>query len=366
MIAVFLFNEAFLEFSRVHTEAGPSIDKKPDFCYNPLLMSGPVTTNFPNMYKVKKSAILGQKTQLMVSIFLIAALLAPAVSLAKSKKSIYVDINASGTQDGTSTHPYKTINDAMDHADDETEIHVSKGIYEENVRMKEGVKIFGSAKSEVIIKAEDDDDAVVTMDDDTEINKVTVRKGRVGVEVRKDDEASIVECIVEDNDNDGIYVKYGEVSNKKKVSISDSIIRDNGRAGIYSQKRRLVIIDNEIVDNKKDGVMIEGKSSAWIEGNRIKDNGGSGMRLVLDGSNIWTKGNTYRENKKDGIWVDAFGGTGRVDVAKSKFVENGDHGVVRFSHPRAKAAVWNGLTFDNRNEFSGNDAGNISNIILVK
>lgn len=329
-------------------------------------MSEQVTTNFPNMYKIKKSAIFSQKTQLALSIFLIAALLAPAVSLAKSKKNIYVDSNASGTQDGTSAHPYKTINDAMDHANDETEIHVSKGKYKENVRMKEGVKIFGSAKSEVIIEAEDDDDAVVTMDDDTEINKVTVKEGRVGVEVRKNDEVSIVECVVEENDDDGIYVKYGEVSNKKKVSISDSIIRDNGRAGIYSQKRRLVIMDNEIVDNKRDGVMIEGKSSAWIEGNRIKDNGGSGMRLVLDGSNIWTKGNTYRENKKDGIWVDAFGGTGRINIAKSKFVENGDHGAVRFSHSKASASVWNGLTFDDRNEFSGNNAGNISNIIPIK
>lgn len=127
-------------------------------------------------------------------------------------------------------------------------------------------------------------------------------------------------------------------------------------------------MDNEISNNKKDGILLEAKVSAWIEGNNIKDNDSSGMRLSLDGSNIWTKNNTYRDNEREGIEVNAFGGDGRIDISKSKFVKNGRYGVARIIRGNANVNIFKNLTFDNRNDFWGNSnkVGTISPIIRVK
>jgi len=307
------------------------------------------------------------KTKLVI----IAALAMVLVTLpmfafsSKAHKS-FVDANTTGTQDGSSAHPFKTISEAIKKADGNTEIHVAKGTYKENLNVKNDVKIFGDSKDGVVIKAKDDGDAVVVLHDDTKINKVTIKEGKNGIWVEKNSKTSIIDCVIKDNDHDGIATASDGTKDSKMVSISDNEIKNNGWNGIFSRKRRLSITDNSIHGNDKDGVGIEKGSRVWMADNDIKDNTGSGLKLQIDGSDIWTKNNDIRGNKREGMEVLFAGQSGRINVSKSKFVVNGRYGIARVQTVWGSASLWaKYLTIENNNGIFGNVLGSISGIIHV-
>ena len=301
----------------------------------------------------------------LVAVVLIAL---PMFAFSSRTHKIYVDNDASGTQDGSKSHPYKTISKAISEANGKTEIHVDNGIYKENITLKSNMELYGEDKNDTIIEADSDGDSVVTMKDDTVINKVTIKGGTNGIKVREKASAEIIKCVIMDNDRDGIRVESDGTGDSRKVSISENTIKDNGWAGIYAGRRNLSIMDNDIYANNKDGVDIAKGSKAWISGNTIKDNRGSGMKLAIDGSDIWTKSNDLRNNKREGLEVSFSGVAGKVNIAKSKIRSNGRYGIARvqgFPLNANSENLWKRyLTFDNANEFYKNGEGNISVIIV--
>lgn len=302
----------------------------------------------------------------VTAIFLVSA---PALVLSSHKDKLYVDADASGVEDGSSENPYKTIKKAMDKASGKTEIHVASGNYKENVKMKDDVEIYGESKKGVVIEADDKDDPVVTMKDDTKINKVTLKKGSYGIKVDDDEKASIVECIVRDNKKGGVYIKKDGTKKSAMVSLSKNEIKDNDGPGIYSEKRRLSITDNEIRNNDGDGMDIEAGVKAWIADNEIEDNEKSGMKLRLDRSEIWTKHNKIKNNDREGIEISFKGESGRIDIAKTKITNNGRFGVAKVQRATfaGNVGAWNKyLTFDDRNTIEGNKSGGISPIFIIK
>ena len=305
------------------------------------------------------------KFKAMGSLVLLAIFVLPVLSFAGSDDKIYVDDDANGKQTGSSTHPYKTINQAIDEADKNTEIHIRAGYYKENLELPKGVEVFGSDRKKVIIEAKNDDIETVEMNHKTEINGVTIRGGKQGIEVDEGDRAYIVDCIIEDNRRDGIKIEKAPVKDKYKVSISDSIIRDNGRSGIYSEKRRLILTENEIYDNKTDGVDIAGGSQAWIYKNKFKENGASGLKMELDGSYTWTKNNTYRNNDREGVEINAYGEAGRIDINKSKFYKNDRYGITKVQREKFALSIWDGLTIQDDNIFWDNGRANISEKVKI-
>lgn len=308
--------------------------------------------------KVRHAEALG-------SILLVALFTLPFLSFASHENKIYVNASASGTEDGSKDHPYKTIKEALKHSNKNTEVHVSKGTYRENIEIPAGTEIHGSERDEVFIKG-DDDDPVITMNGGTKIVGVTVENGEYGVEIDEGDSATIVDCIIRKNDKDGVRIKKGAVAEKDKVIITDSDISDNGRSGISSEKRKIVISKNLISKNDSDGIFLMRGTNAWISGNAIKDNDGSGMKLELDGSQIFTKSNLYSENHREGIEINSFGATGKIDIAQSKIRHNGRWGIARVQRVAAPASIWNGLTVQLPNvPMFGNASGNISQVIRI-
>ncbi|MCX6763285.1 MAG: right-handed parallel beta-helix repeat-containing protein [Candidatus Moranbacteria bacterium] len=301
-----------------------------------------------------------------VTIVALIMLATPLFTFSSHSHNIYVDDSASGTQDGSTEHPYKTIGDAMDHADENTQIHVAKGTYNENIKIKKGVEIYGSDQEDVVIDAHSDSKPAVEMNGDTLINKVTIKGGQDGIKVNNKAKASIIKCTVKNADDDGIHIVSDGLDKDKMVSISESLIEKNNRAGIYSGKRRLSITDNEIRENGSDGIVFESGISAWIAGNKIAHNMKSGMRLILDGANIWTKSNTIRDNRREGIEVNWSGAAGRIDIAKTKFWNNERFAVARVQRANFDSNRWNSsLTFDNRNQFVGSKLGDISKVFVI-
>lgn len=317
----------------------------------------------------QKIPFRSKSTVIIMAVAMIALIAVPGFVLSSHKSKLYVRASASGTQDGSSAHPFKTINQAMRAAKKNTEIHISNGFYKENVDMRSNVDIYGESKKGVIIEASDRDKAVVQMANDTTIDKVTLQKGRYGIKVDDDAKASIIECLVRDNKKAGIYTQADGVKKSRQVIISENEITDNDGAGIYSGKRKLSITENEITDNDGDGIDIEKGSEAWIADNKVNDNDKSGMKLRIDGSTIWTRSNSFRDNKREGMEISFSGAAGRINISKTKVISNNRYGVARVQRLPIAGSVglWNKyLTFDNKNTIDKNKSGGISPIIVVK
>ncbi|QQS20486.1 MAG: right-handed parallel beta-helix repeat-containing protein [Candidatus Moraniibacteriota bacterium] len=299
-----------------------------------------------------------------MTLLLIAVVALPFFGFAKGGDKIYVDKDASGTQNGSSKHPYKTISQATKKADKGDEVVVSSGTYKERVTLPRGVKLSGSGKTKTIIKSDDKEDAVIEMKDNSKVWGVTVEDGRMGIYVTENAKAEIIEVRVRNNRRDGIFIENGERTDKERVSIVKSEITGNGWSGVYSQKRKLVVSDSSIQSNKRNGIMLAAGTRAWIDDNAISGNDYSGMALTLDGSDITVASkNSIRKNGREGIEVSGFGATGSIVVKKTRIAENDHYGVARLSKAKnMPASLWNGLVLQKDILFSGNAAGNISPI----
>jgi hypothetical protein len=318
--------------------------------------------------KKSKLILIIRKKWLVIALFSVILAVAPFLVASSHKTKLYVNNDANGTQDGSVSHPFKTIGKAMDKADSKTEIHVSNGTYKENIALKKGVALYGESEDGVVIKAKDGNNSTIIMSDDSKINKVTVKGGATGIKVKNDAKASIIKVTIKDNDRDGIYVEEGDVTDKKMVSISECNIKNNGWGGIYSHKRRLSIVENEIRSNGSEGVDLEAGTSAWISDNNINENDGTGMKIRIDGSSIWTRNNAFRSNKKEGMEISFAGGAGRINIEKAKIVGNHKYGIARIQRAQQMAnntGLWNKyLTYGEKNYFFENRLGDISPVIF--
>ncbi len=301
-----------------------------------------------------------------ISVLVVAIVALPFLGFARSGDKIYVNEDASGTQDGSSKHPYKTIWQGLDKAEKGDEVIVAKGTYNERITIPKGVELSGAGKGKTIIKSsERHDDPVINMKDDTKVWGVTVKEGRVGIYVRENAKVEINEVEVRDNRREGILIEKGERTDKEKVSIVNSEVKENGWSGIYSKKRKLVIIESDIKNNKRNGIVLESGVRAWVDDNSVSENKESGVVANLDGADITVASkNTFRKNGKEGIEVSSYGAAGSIVVKKSRFFENGHYGVARISKvANIPVSLWNGLVVQADNSFNGQGAGNISPIV---
>lgn len=308
----------------------------------------------------KKAAIL----IVIACVFLIA----PFLAYSSHKDIIWVDEKADGKEDGSSKHPYRDIGDAMDEADKGDEVHVRSGEYNENVKIKSGVKLVGSGEYSTIIKAKNDDKPAVTMKNGSKISDVTVKNGHYGIEVEGEGKVSIENCVIKRNKRDGIKIGKGDTKESKRVLIYKSVIKENGRAGISSEKRRVDLVKNEIYENKSDGVRLASGTNAWINNNLIRDNHGSALTLTLDFSNVWIKDNQFRDSDREGIEISSYGNSGNINIQKSKIWNNSRYGIAKVARSTSVSeSYWSkNLTFKGiPNQVAENAMGQISKNILV-
>ncbi|HRZ95293.1 MAG TPA: right-handed parallel beta-helix repeat-containing protein [Candidatus Moranbacteria bacterium] len=297
-----------------------------------------------------------------------AVFILPIVAFSSHKDTIWVDCDANGKEDGSSKHPYEKISDAMDEADSGDEIRVRDGEYHENVKIKSGVKLKGSGKYETIIKAKHHDKPAVTMKHGSKISEVTVKNGESGIKVESDGKATIEDCLIKRNDRDGIEIEKGSTLETRRVLVYESIIKENGRAGINSKKRRVDIAKNQIYENKSDGIRLASGTSAWINNNMVRDNKGSGLVATIDFSDIWIKDNQFRDSDREGLEISSYGNPGKINIQKSKIWQNSRYGIARVSRNTSVTMdYWNkNLTYNGLpNQVANNVLGQISGNIFV-
>lgn len=302
------------------------------------------------------------------SIVVLAVFVLPAFVWAGGTKKVYVDARVTGSQNGSVNHPYKTISEALRHVNDNDEVHVAAGTYKENIEIPENVDVYGIDEDKTTIVAASSSKPAVIMSHKSMINKFTVKGGEHGIYVGRNSKATIVHCIVKDSDKDGIHARETKkMSGKYELVIAKSEVRDNDRAGVFSEKRKVVIVDSIIHGNDNDGADIAAGSQAWIDDNNFRDNGGSGLKISLDNSSVFVASrNTFRDNGHEGVEVNAYGKSGMVNIKKSKFIDNKKYGIARIARTgNVSSNVWKGLT-ETDNAFSSNDKGNVSPVLNLR
>jgi hypothetical protein len=316
-----------------------------------------------------KSDKLTLKVGLIIFFLVLSCSFLPFLALGGHKHKVFVDAKASGKQDGSSQNPFKKIGDALDKFDGNSEVHIKNGFYLENLDLDNGDELHGESKSGVVIEARNEDKPVIKMGNKTKIIKLTLRKGSNGVLVNAKDKVSIIECIIERNDEDGIKIKSDGTDKDSTVTIAKNTVRKNDKAGIFSGKRKLSITDNEINENGGDGIDLERGTRAWIGDNKIKNNDRSGIKLGIDSSKIDTKNNSIRDNGREGLEISFAGKAGRITIAKTKLMENNRFGIARVQKGifAGSANLWNRyLLFNSTNQFGDNKLGNVASVFVVK
>lgn len=298
----------------------------------------------------------------VVGIFAIAVFL-PVFAFG-SAKTIFVDEDASGKQDGSKSNPYKTISEALDHAKSGSEVYIASGHYKESITIPKGVEVFGNNKDrgKVVIDG-GTSKPTVTMKHDSELNYVTVEDGRNGIFVDDDAKAKIYNVVVKGAEKDGIRVESASTNKKERVTLDHVVSKKNGKAGLFAKKRDVVILSSEFLDNGTDGAVFAQGVKVWIEKSLFNDNNGSGAIMTADESSIWTKKNQFRRNGREGVELNGYGAIGSIGLKTSKFVENGRYGIAVVARNAAGQNVWKSLTRE-QNEDWGNKLGGVSKVVI--
>lgn len=306
------------------------------------------------------------RTVLLGALFA-AFLIVPVLALGGSKK-IYVDKDNKGSEDGSVNHPYQSLEKALKKAKGGTEVHVKSGTYKENVTIPKDVKVIGRKKdkSDVVIVSKNDKKPAVIMKNDSELDHVTVKGGQHGVLVEEDAEAVIHNVTVKDSDGDGIHIASGSREKKFQVVVSDTDVKDNDRAGIYSgKKRNVVVIKSKIYDNKNDGLNLSAGTKAWINENEMRGNKGSGIKIWIDQAEVTLKDNVVRSNHREGVEINA-SARGYAILKKMDISGNGRYGVAKVARNAASLKDFGTLVLDgevNANHIGKNVSGTISAVV---
>ncbi len=308
---------------------------------------------------LSREVLLGTALTLLIAV--------PVIVLGGSK-DVYVDKDAKGSEEGTSNHPYHSISKALKNAKEGTNVYISKGTYKENITIPKGVKLFGKKKDigDVVIKSDNGDKPTVTMKHQTELNFLTIEGGRHGVRVLEDAKAKIYKVTIKKSDRDGIHIDSAPRDKKHRALIDSVEVRDSARAGIYSEKRDIVVINSNIHNNKSDGLDLAASMEAWLEDNRINSNGGSGIKVVLDGASVWSKSNSIRNNAREGVEVNSYGAAGNVGLKKAQLVGNGRYGIARVARTANGYKSFGGIilgTGVNDNRIDTNRVGSTSPVL---
>ncbi len=282
-------------------------------------------------------------------------------------ETLYVDRNADGaSSDGSKDHPYQQIGDALDHAKDGDQVLVAKGTYKESIKIPKGVALLSETanRSDVTIEG-GSRKATVTMSHGSKLSYITVRHGLQGVFAKKDANVQLYDVLVRGAERDGIYLSSAPSDKRHRAYIDKVEVRDSGMSGIFSESRFVDIVGSDIHDNRSDGIDFLANVAAWLENDRVHDNKASGWKVVLDGSEIWTKNDDFRRNGHEGVQVESNGGTGSFGLKKSKEVDNGRYGVALVARNASALPMWKHIFLDTNSAF-GNGIGQVSPVLFVK
>ena len=295
--------------------------------------------------------------------FLMAGVSMLAWGASASAYDLYVNAsNTTGTEDGTEANPFNTIGEAVTAAaalSGQPSIFIANGTYAEGVDIESPIKLLGASKNGVIIDASGQKMGI-SIDADSDIEKLTVKKGFYGIYVSENSSADINDVKIKESEDTGVQISKGSTRDSKKVTLKDSEISDSEGKGMYIQKRKIDIQNNEIKNNNEEGIDIRAGVRGTIKKNTITDNEEGGIEVILGSTKLKITSNKIRGNKASGINSQFYKENkkvGDVTVSKNKISNNDKYGL-NCQAPSGGDPIkgyWQKSITLLKNIFSGND-----------
>jgi parallel beta-helix repeat protein len=222
-----------------------------------------------------------------------------------NKKTIFVDgDNLSGIYDGTINHPFRTISDALSYANENDAIFIFNGLYLEKIEINKPISLIGENKKTTILDGSYLGTVIDVYANNVEITGITVRNSGPGFNYEAcgiyvyADNVVIYDTIICGNYN-GIHLDYSFES----TSIYNNQICNNKEDGlIISHGCRFSIFNNEIFENGKNGCYVKYSEQGVIHNNLLESNEISGISL-WESSDIDFNLNYLFENNEFGVYL---------------------------------------------------------------
>ncbi len=281
---------------------------------------------------------------------------------------IHVDKNnTAGPWTGSMQHPYQTISEAVNNAENDDIIDVSKGIYQEQITIDKSLWLIGEDKDKTIIDAQYNEFAINVLSDKTKIEKFTfinsggykensaikingdynkisdciIKMTRVGILFNNTSNSMLENCSLYLNGK-GVFLKSSNniqiidsefchssigVSSKKSnnIEIKKCYIHETGTGLFFNKSSDVKIVDCAICDNNDNGggcVMYKSNDFDFINCNILHN--GFGV-LLRDSTNL-NLGYCNIENITHyGVW--AHKNVGEIKINKCNLVNNFRHAI---------------------------------------
>jgi parallel beta-helix repeat protein len=277
-------------------------------------------------------------TSLLLCLLYVSALGGSEISAKASPSTLVVDGNATGA--------FKTIQQAVNHADSGDIIRVHNGTYYEQVFINKSISLFGSGANSTIIDGNRTGDVVSILADDVIMEGFTVRRSQIypsyagirvegssrvlirqdkvvnsyrGIAFYSSSNDSVVDCVVSNNSVDGLgffssrsnvvsgnVVSYNFVngiafySSDNNTLLSNTVLYNSIDGITFSSCNNNLISGNIISFNSNDGITLSSCSDNKISGNTLSSNSLRGLTLFLSGNNL-----IYHNNFRNAYQVSA-------------------------------------------------------------
>ena len=241
-------------------------------------------------------------------------------------ESIQINVDKNYTDnnsDGSPEKPYTKIGKAIEACSQKCVINVRNGIYNENIVLKESMKIIGEDNKKTIITSLRS--TIIKASGKNDIENITVLGGFNGVIFENG--GSLKNSFVRDASRIGIILK----ENDSLVEILNSTLKNNCK-GIYAEKgSRFNIFKNIVEANQEEGIDIREETEGKIIENFIIGNLESGIEIILGSSNVQIEKNIIEKNQSSGIALQFYAISreiGNVLVQENEMTRNEKNGIV--------------------------------------
>ncbi len=203
------------------------------------------------------------------------------ITLGKPSKIIYVATTGSDTKgDGSKANPYQTINKGLEAAENGYTIQIAAGTYNENIKVNKQVTIIGEDPETTIIQGDGTSSVIALTADGCRIEglKVTGSSayfGSGGIEIRSSSN-TIRNCIITENNSEGIYVAQNALSN---TITHNTISFSHNSSGLRLYSNNNVVSHNTFISNEEFGIFAFSAANNTIIGNRLSDNNQGGIYI---------------------------------------------------------------------------------------
>lgn len=204
--------------------------------------------------------------------------------------TIHVDINNSGSEDGSFTYPFNTIQEGIDAAGVDDLVGVAPGTYYEHVILKAGIELVGTDPTTTIIDGSESG-TVVSMGDASLLKGFTIQggKGSFGAGIVTSGSPTIKNNMIQNNVQTAGGAGAAIFGNVSSPLIANNIIRGNtadtqflSGAISFINSSSPFIVNNIITDNTGRGAInltVPEGNQPTVVNNTIVNNVGAGIRI---------------------------------------------------------------------------------------